>query len=51
MVAAADTTQVADMTQELVEAVVELVELVADVTMPVFVTVVAAGLAARNGQG
>ena len=41
----------ADTVQELVAAVVELLELVADVTVPVFVTVVAAGLAAKNEQG
>ena len=41
----------ADMVQELVATVVELVKLVADVTVLVFVRVVAAGLAAKNGQG
>ena len=45
MVAEADTVQ------ELVAAVAEFAELVADVTVPVFVSVVAASLAAKNGQG
>ena len=42
---------VADTVQELVAAVMELVELVAHATMLVFITVVATGLAAKNGQG
>ena len=41
----------ADTVKELVAAVMELVELVADVTMPVFVTVVAADLAVKNAEG
>ena len=40
----------ADTVQELVAAVVELVELVADATVLVFVRVVAAGLAAKTDR-
>ena len=51
LVVAVALVAVADTVQELIAAVMELVELMADVTMPMFVTVVAAGLAAKNGQG
>ena len=54
LVIAAALVAVADTVQELVAAVVELeelVELVADFTIWVFGRVVAAGLAAKKGQG